>query len=262
MGDSAKDLPDGPPRMLYHVPDIDTGRPDLPGVAGIEKLGGLPYGLPSEQWPVCKNCGRPQSFLAQFAHHAERLDLGRDGRHLFIFQCNHDPGMCSTWEAGSGANACIVVEVEDFTGDIPTPLPSAEVPVELEVWIREWLPRNDELDSELRTRFFDDDEYFALDADTRGAATQETKLGSVPFWIQTPNEAPKGYEFAGQLDCFYSFYSEPNLLQPWMSPDETAWEGRRYVAEGPNFGGGIAYLFVKNVQDSRPPDVVLFWQCG
>ncbi len=248
--------------MLYYVPEIDTVQPSKSAADSVEKLGGLPYGLHASLWPHCKDCGRPQSFLAQFSHDAARLDLGREGRHLFIFQCNHDPGMCSTWEWGSGANACVVVEPENFTASGSTPLPSADVPVELEVWIREWLPRDDGLDSELRTRFFNDDEYFALDADTRGAATQETKLGSIPFWIQAPNEAPEGYEFAGQLDSFYSFYSEPHRVEPWMSADEKAWEGRKYVAEGPNFGGGIAYLFVKATQDKQVPNVVLFWQCG
>lgn len=88
---------------------------DLPTQAVPEdKFGGLPWGLESNLWPKCSNCGKSQSLLAQLLHDPVRLDLGREGRVLCVFQCNHDPGMCSTWEGGSGANASFVVEPEQL----------------------------------------------------------------------------------------------------------------------------------------------------
>jgi hypothetical protein len=63
--------------MKYYIPDIDSSRPDA---LNYEKLGGTPVGLPPDKWTACKCCGKPQGFLAQFAHHAERLSLGREGR--------------------------------------------------------------------------------------------------------------------------------------------------------------------------------------
>lgn len=46
------------------------------------------------------------------------------------------------------------------------------------------------------------------------------------------------YQFVGQLDSDYPFYSEPSVVQAWMQSDGNAWEGRRHFTEGPNFGGG------------------------
>jgi hypothetical protein len=63
--------------MKYYIPDTDSSRPHA---LNDEKLGGTPVGLPPDKWPACKCCGKPQGFLAQFAHHAERLSLGREGR--------------------------------------------------------------------------------------------------------------------------------------------------------------------------------------
>jgi hypothetical protein len=68
--------------MKYYIPDIDSSRPDA---LNYEKLGGTPVGLPPEKWTACKCCGKPQGFLTQFAHHAERLSLGREGRWVQIY---------------------------------------------------------------------------------------------------------------------------------------------------------------------------------
>jgi hypothetical protein len=75
--------------MRYFVPEIRLAS-ELPTQACIQdKLGGLPWGVTASRWPMCSDCGKPQSLLAQFVHDASRLDLGRQGRALFLFQCNH-----------------------------------------------------------------------------------------------------------------------------------------------------------------------------
>src|SRR5450830_1027219 len=99
-------------RYFVPVPRISTElaqqtRPE-------DKFGGLPWGLPPQSWPTCVECGASQSLLAQFVHHPVRLDLGREGRLLSVFQCNADPGMCASWERNSGANACLITEPEDL----------------------------------------------------------------------------------------------------------------------------------------------------
>src|SRR5262249_14777262 len=100
--------------MRYFVPDICVAAEAPPETTAQDKLGGAPFGLRQDKWPRCRECGKSQSLLAQLTHDPARLELGRTGRVLFVFQCNHDPGMCDTWDAHSGANACIVVEPEEL----------------------------------------------------------------------------------------------------------------------------------------------------
>lgn len=92
--------------------------------------------------------------------------------------------------------------------------------------------------------------------------TMSTKLGGVPHFIQSPDEAPKdGWCFVGQSDSTYSFLLAPTISVPGVVDDPAHWEGRSHYGRGPNFGdGGIAYLFLR---DASPiPEGWFFWQCG
>ena len=55
---------------------------------------------------------------------------------------HHDPGVCSSWEGGSGANACFVTEPEQLTDSL-SPTPPDAPPLEREARIVEWLERDD-----------------------------------------------------------------------------------------------------------------------
>src|SRR5262249_28878341 len=77
-------------------------------------FGGLPVGLPEEKWPVCSECETPLSFLFQMQHHPERLPLGKEGRILYLFQCENG-GECSTWELEGGCNQVLILEPEEIT---------------------------------------------------------------------------------------------------------------------------------------------------
>ena len=226
-----------------------------------ERLGGLPFGLVPSAWPKCVDCGKSQSFLAQFAHDPDRLDLGRQGRMLMIFQCSHDPGMCAAWDAFSGANACIVVEPEELDATL-TSLPNDAPPVENGVIITGWREKQDAVVIGDVAAYFDETNYFEHYVELTATVARSTKLGSVPSWIQSPSEAPKpGWSFVGQLDSSYSFLSPPNPVPAWISSDGELYEGRTHLAQGPNFGdGGIAYLFMRRT--AARPEVVMFWQCG
>jgi len=249
--------------MQYFVPDLrlpaDVDDRSLPG----EKLGGRPEGLPRNAWPKCKECGKSQSLLAQFRHHPMRLDLGREGRVLFVFQCAHRPGLCSTWEGGSGANACFVIEPEELTQNT-SEQPSDTPPEDNEVCIVRWHARDDRLPAGLIQSFFDDEKHDALSDRIRDAVTWNTRLGGFPSWIQNPSEAPslaEGWKFVGQLDSTYSFLVAPSTVPQWVSIDSRRWEGRSHIGEGPAFGdAGIAYLFLRATQSV--PEGWFFWQCG
>lgn len=245
--------------MRYFVPDIRLAQ-ELPAQSRFEdKLGGLPWGLPAKMWPICKDCGKSQSLLAQFEHSPERMDLGRTGRVLNVFQCNHDPGMCSTWEGGSGANACFVLEPEDLTASL-TAAPSDDPPLEREARVVQWIERDDGIGPLETSAYFSGEKYFAMDHSQHEKATMSTRLGGVPFWIQSPDEAPAGeWQFIGQLDSSYSFITPPQTAS-LIPEDQERWEGRTHVLDGPNFGdGGIAYLFVRGQRTK--PEGWFFWQC-
>jgi len=84
-----------------------------------DKLGGLPFGFPADRWPSCSVCKSPQNYIAQFRH-SEMINLGQEGRTLFLFQCSG--AQCETWDYRSGANAAILIESSDLT-ESSTPSP-------------------------------------------------------------------------------------------------------------------------------------------
>jgi hypothetical protein len=264
--------------LRYYIPDLDV-RPRPAAGQGFarlfsprsvsektpsfgEKLGGHPDGLPSGAWPRCNDCGGGMTLIGQFNHHTERLNLGREGRRLFVFTCENDPGMCASWETDSGANACIVLEPEALSAAPATTQTSA--PVLNEAVIAGWCECDDEIDEALRNSFFDDSAFFGtpeqpgLSNSIVDAVPLATKFGSVPRWLQGTEEGPVDHEFLGQIDCQMRFLSTPSHVEPWMSrgtDGEVA-----YWAEGPNFGdGGMAYLFADRRCD--PPRIKMFWQC-
>jgi hypothetical protein len=169
--------------------------------------------------------------------------------------------MCATWEATSGANSCLVVEPEEL-GQGETPLPGDNPQIENCVVINAWIEGDDGITPENAARYFTEADYLQLTDEMIRQATMSTRLGSVPTWIQSADEAPRpDWDFLGQLDSTYSFYRPPASELSWISSDPECWEGRTHVAQGPNFGdGGIAYLFAR--RGEQLPQVILFWQCG
>lgn len=249
--------------MRYFVPDIRLAAERPSKTGPVEKFGGLPWGLAPDRWPSCSDCVKSQSFLAQFQHAPERLDLGKDGRILYVFQCNHEPGGCETWEGGSGANACFVLEPENSTHRLSS-LPDDEPLVENEAYIVGWIEFDDGIPESEYPSFFQGRTYFNVPDDLISSIPSSSKLGSVPCWLQSPDEAPSqddGWRFIGQLDSTLNFMTPPNIAAPWVLPDSKKWEGRTHYADGPNFGdGGIAYLFIRPTEPT--PEAWFFWQCG
>ncbi|MEI8380659.1 MAG: hypothetical protein WCJ09_11050 [Planctomycetota bacterium] len=246
--------------MRYLVPVLRLAVELASQSAPEDKLGGLAWGLSPSQWPTCRECGKSQSLLAQFIHHPPRLDLGKPGRILSVFQCNHKPGMCATWDGGSGANACFVTEPENLIPELAM-LPNDLPRLEREARIVEWLERDDGIDEGQVTRFFSPKEFFDLPESEAAKPTWSTRLGSVPQWLQSPEVPADGWTFIGQLDSTYSFFSPPKSETAGIVEDIEKWEGRSHFCDGPNFGdGGIAYLFLR--QNQSIPEGWFFWQCG
>jgi hypothetical protein len=208
--------------MKCFVPEV---APDaqVPVQASLaDKFGGLPWGLAPARWPLCASCGGPQSLLAQLRHDRGRLDLGNEGRVLFLFACNDDFSRCPTWDSNSGANSCFVLDKEELAGGLTLPPVSEGFPQRrLDRWLDERVHPESRV---VRWREEDDgipESYpgsFGLNADVAAgydgneyqrywdAVSQETRLGGTPFWIQFP-EPPPGGRFLGQIDsnCCQAF---------------------------------------------------------
>jgi hypothetical protein len=281
--------------MKYYVPVTALGAflPEQDGL--VDKFGGLPWGLPQERWPLCSKCGKPTTLLAQLCHHPVRLNLGKEGRVLFVFQCNHDHSICNfdELEPVPKNTAFILEESELMTGLTEPP---AFVEAEAEVRVIEWMEAEEQIAEEDHPKFFDPEEYEEMDIDDITQVEPGPKLGGLPFWWHFAWSVPEGFQFAGQLSDSYQFiypsFSEvekyidiygrlkidergklrnpdaPPKTNPknWPHPsviDSGAVpnvyqddEGKCYVDIG-NFGQGNGYLFVK--PDEKNPEVIFFW---
>jgi uncharacterized protein YwqG len=223
--------------MKYYVPKLKRAQTDDSQTEPKEKFGGLPFGLPAERYPICAQCANPLALLVQFVHDPERLDLGREGRGLFVFQCNNG-GTCQTWDDESGANACLVIEPEDLTSRTEK-VPDGKFEPEKAFRITNWQEHDDEIAPEISRAFYSEREYYNLDDDVFDELykkiTAVTRLGGTPFWIQYPEIPKGGWKLVGQLDDHTGF----------------------------NFGdAGMGYIFIEEREDpAQLPKGRFLWQC-
>ena len=284
--------------MKYFVPELALGPLLPPQTQLAEKFGGLPWGLPLSKWPTCAGCGNPQSHLATFVHQAGRLDLGKEGRVMLVFQCNHSPNEtdCETYEAGSGANAVVFLDAAEIGIGLTLP-PAPGATKEIEMRVVEWAEQQDLVTPELEPSFYDAVKHWDLYLEQEAihnSVADGAKLGSVPGWIQDAAAIAPPFRFTAQLGYSYHF---PDPLPTadelgatvWVldhahrragyqvtepaHPDPTV-RGKVYVSditllrygsgfdvEAAEFGdGGSGYVFVN--PDPDTPQGWFMWQCG
>ena len=139
-------------------------------------------------------------FLARFAHHQDRLNLGKDGRNLYVFVCDFEKPnyeVCESWDSESGANACFVTE-----GTISTDnsyFEELKPPTVEEYFITGWRELEDRVSQAESAYFLDNQKHEQINpselATLYDKTKAHTKLGGVPFWIQAPeNPAGNGHE--------------------------------------------------------------------
>lgn len=249
--------------MRYYKPELALGVLLPPQTERTDKFGGLPWGLPPERWPLCSYCGKPLSHLFELEHHPERLDLGAPGRVAFVFQCNHDPGGCPTWESGSGANAVLILEPEEIGQGLTEP-PASGAQMEPEARVVRWVALDDLVSEQDYDKFFDDDAPGSLPDEVNDSVYAGTKLGGVPTWIQSASEAPgPPYRFAGQFDCYHEFAGPaPDADAVGCTITLTVAEDDScFQCDAANYGdAGEAYLFIH--ADPERPSGLFLWQCG
>lgn len=177
--------------MLSHYPHFRHGA----GSGLVHKLGGLPWGLPTEMWPVCQECGRPMSHLGQFPArlHEEGspvLPIPED-EVLFLFKCEWD-SVCSFWDFAEGANCVLSVPRKEL-GDAPAVPPlfetqedDEELIILPELGVADWLVQDDSIPAEMENAFYNYSEHDNLPDDIAyphdWASEWRTKFGGVPYW--------------------------------------------------------------------------------
>jgi len=283
--------------VKYFVPELALGALLPPQSQLVEKLGGLPWGLPLDRWPLCRECGNPQNHLATFVHHAERLDLGKEGRAVLIFQCGHSPNEtdCETSEAASGANAVVFLDASEIGGAL-TEAPAPGAMKEIEMRVAGWTEQHDLVTPEVEASFYSAVGFWDEPDEARQTIEDSiedgTRLGSVPRWVQEPEKINSTFHFAAQL-AMYAHFPDPlptadsvgAAILVWdaaagdycvsePSQPETTLRGQIYVSdltrerygsgfdvEFAEFGdGGNGYLFVN--PDPEAPQGLFMWQCG
>jgi hypothetical protein len=201
------------------------------------------------------------ALLAQLAHHPERLDLGRTGRVLYVFQCDDSGGECPTWERERGANAALVLEGAELVQG-PTPPPEG-APRLAEARVLGWR---------------------ALPPGAQGVEA-ETRAGGAPHFLQGPEEAPPApWRFVAQLGSLHRFegpvpradavgctvtrrvggeyvQEQPASPKPGAPAGGLSVDGEgRWSCQAANFGdAGVGYVYVRT--DGPRPEACFFWQC-
>ena len=260
------------------------------------KLGGVPWGLPAEHWPVC--CARPQKLLAQLCHELPMLDLGAPGRVLHLFQCLECLGI-GEGPHGSNEGAAFVLEaVELGSGPVRVPGFDAEPdmgrPLIGEFWLSGWQAEDDGVPPARLPEFFDERAYRVLQKEYAHldwyGGQERTRFGGGPRWTGNGPQTfpPAPFEFLGQLDTFLPLpgpasapdvvgctvaehtqvngktvftYLDPSperrrINAPWDLTYERGANSHR--AEYANFGSdGTAYVFIDRTVE--PPAVRWLW---
>ncbi len=257
------------------------------------KLGGVPWGLPADRWPVC--CGHPQKLLAQLCHEPPMLDLGTPGAVLHLFQCLE---CLDISDAGNEGAAFVLDRSQLGDGLVRVPGDDAELdmggPLIGEFWLTGWQEEDDGIPPPRLPEFFDERAYWALQDEFPNVDWYDeqgrTRFGGGPRWTGNGPQLfpPSPYEFCCQLDNFLTLagpapapdavgctVAEYDLASgkpafshlqparerrrpnaPWRLVHERG--GTRHRAEYTNFGSdGTAYVFIDRTQ--APPVVRWLW---
>jgi hypothetical protein len=186
---------------------------NVPQTQLTPKLGGLPWGLPQDLWPSCRECTAPMAPLAQLPHQDAVLDFGQPPAVLHLFQCT-TPG-CSTWSPDGGCNAAFVLPLECI-GQGPTPAPPAvkQGPaMHGELWLTGWPQHEDGIADELRACYLAVAPFYALPEPLRFPhqfdARLRTKADGTPCWTaRGPSGMPPSFDYLMQIDNLIP-YREP-----------------------------------------------------
>ena len=178
--------------------DLDAWVPQFTKAGGgLDRVSGLPFGLPTERWPRCGMCGVPLAFIGQLAHAPPRIDLGADGRVLYAFLCkNFDTMLECGLSAGvprntDGGHAVVVV---DDAQPRETPAPEGLLEHSAGLSALSWETRRELVPEVAREHLLyglhqqrsDWPQAFRDWEAQQPSIHRGTKVGGAPLWIQDP----------------------------------------------------------------------------
>jgi hypothetical protein len=226
------------------------------------KFGGAPFGFPSERWPRCARCGELREFVTQWAHEPPMVDLGQDGRGLFLFSCLNL--LCLDYGAAKSCEAFLLAREEIGATPTPRPEPSgADQSVWAEFLSLGWEEAQDGIAPEQASAFYDDAAYMALPDE----ATQpfgfdlawRTKAGGFPYWtghgvqLDARSTPIPPFEFLLQFSSLV--LTREDASDGHAEPDA---QDPRYPVMFANFGSdGVGFVFIDRTRE--PPSVAWFW---
>ncbi|MGI4795405.1 MAG: hypothetical protein ACRYG8_15290 [Janthinobacterium lividum] len=227
--------------MRNYLPTLRLAS-DAPEPILKAKFGGLPWGVPPQRWPACRECGHLMSCLAQIPVRghldhagplAGRPDLA--GKVLHVFTCERLT-ICDFWDPRSGANAAFFWDEGELqpkgaasAGPIVSVLP--------EVWIEGWTPHDDPVPEEAADSFTDDARFYALPEEWQFPhdfdAALQTKLGGVPYWTgQGPSSPPQlPFRFMLEVDRWLTL---PDITEGEVELANFCSDGTGFVFVDPN----------------------------
>ncbi len=198
-----------------------------------DKFGGRPWSLPRERWPTCAECGHAMALLAELGHATSRLDLGREGRVLFMFRCSST--RCEVWEPSAGASAAFVVEPEALVESPPAP-PADVDHEDIECRIVDWLTIDEGIAPELASRYRSPEACATMSDDELRRATFGTRFGGVPRWTELAGAGPSAeWLFAFQLDGAWRANAAPAAADDFGGSVTTFSGGAARSVERPSF---------------------------
>lgn len=225
------------PRFVFAAPAGDA--------RGMSYFGGLPTGLPSQQWPICAECDTPLTFLFQLGPgpHAPRIP---HDQVAMIFTCETDE-VCDFWSHDSGANAVLLRDIAGL-GTQPTTPPASlseySTAVLTRAWVADWAGTGTAATAEEIATFDDPDAYVQLDESVVAPYGYEfehaTRTGDVPLWTADgpTDEPPLPRRFVFQIAVALRITDAP--------------EGEEYLSEANFMSDGRGFLFDTRPDDARP----------
>jgi len=162
--------------------------------------------------------------------------------------------------------------------------------INVEARVTTWREMEDGVDPAHADAFSDPERYGDLSHETRRRAYQKTKVGGAPCWLQEP-PGLRGWAFCAQFESAMEFPPpipaadeigcrvstggredhrafEPTVRRP-DAPHEACERISRstsrvldgsWCCSGPNYGMGMAYLFLKR-NGAASPSCAFMWQC-
>jgi hypothetical protein len=185
---------------------VETRDAPLPN---LDRMSGLPLGLPRELWPACGECGAPLAFIGQFACDPSRLPGATPSSVVYAFLCDNQETFqrCHMWQLEplqQRIGRAIVCEPPSLT--FTEPPPGLPVRPRLGLVAMSWTTATeDSVEPEVDWEYLDDEARTTMQR--REFLEASTRIGGRPRWLQEPffqndRERPERYQHVAGWDSY------------------------------------------------------------